>query len=73
MLGNSDAPSGDWVPVRGSDIREAVSARLDGEDAGLPRPTYVHLATCGDCRTWVAGAEALGRAARRAPSDHPAL
>lgn len=60
--------------MRCSDIREAVSARLDGEDSGLPPADIdAHLATCADCRTWVVGAEALGRAAERAPTDHPAL
>lgn len=66
MLGNSDAASGDWVPVRGSDLREAVSARLDGEDAGLP-PADI------DAHWPPVATAALGSAARRAPTDHPAL
>jgi predicted anti-sigma-YlaC factor YlaD len=60
--------------MRCSDIREAVSARLDGEDPAVP-PSDVeaHLATCDDCRTWVVGAEVLAGAVERAPRDHPSL
>ena len=60
--------------MRCTTFREAFSARLDGEDTGLP-DTHVdsHLAGCADCRTWVAGATALASIVNRAPRDQPAL
>jgi predicted anti-sigma-YlaC factor YlaD len=43
----------------------ALSARLDGEDAGMPAATVDgHMAGCAGCRDWLAGAERLDRAAR---------
>ncbi|HEY8523655.1 MAG TPA: zf-HC2 domain-containing protein [Acidimicrobiales bacterium] len=46
--------------MRCSRIREAVSARLDGERPGVP-PARVeaHLATCADCRAWARAAASL--------------
>ncbi len=50
-------------------IRQAISARLDGEDPGLDEPTvYAHLAGCADCRAFAHGAEALHRSMRLAPA-----
>jgi predicted anti-sigma-YlaC factor YlaD len=38
--------------------REAISARLDGEDPGIPADrVHAHLVSCGDCRSW---ADAIG-------------
>jgi predicted anti-sigma-YlaC factor YlaD len=56
--------------MRCSIIREALSARLDGEDPGLPvHDIEVHLGTCDDCRAWALTAGALGRIVERAPRD----
>ncbi|GAA3751146.1 zf-HC2 domain-containing protein [Plantactinospora mayteni] len=51
--------------MRCEQYREALSARLDGEEhpaerAGVDR----HLATCAECRSWLDGATALNRLAR---------
>ena len=50
-------------------IRDALSARLDGEDPGVEEPTlYAHLAACEGCRTFAHDAEALHRAVRLEPA-----
>jgi predicted anti-sigma-YlaC factor YlaD len=50
--------------------REAISARIDGEDHGLePRALDAHLATCGGCRSWADTAVVVTRAARVAVAD----
>jgi predicted anti-sigma-YlaC factor YlaD len=39
--------------MRCTRFREAISARIDGEDPGLPTGEIdVHLAECPDCRAW---------------------
>jgi predicted anti-sigma-YlaC factor YlaD len=49
--------------------RTAVSARLDGEEAGAPSAVvHAHLARCGACRDFEAGAAAMHRGARVAPA-----
>ena len=56
-------------------IRDAISARLDGEDPGVP-PADVdaHLASCAPCRAFADGAGALHRSVRLAPApDVPDL
>ena len=56
--------------MRCSTIREALSARLDGEDPGLPDDDIeAHLGTCEDCRTWALAAGALTGVVTRAPRD----
>ena len=46
-------------------VREAISARIDGEDPGVPDgPIEAHLATCADCRGWQQRAHAVTRRAR---------
>jgi predicted anti-sigma-YlaC factor YlaD len=51
-----------------STYRAAMSARLDGEDIGLPAEVLdAHLAGCGDCRAWLTAADALAGAVARAP------
>jgi predicted anti-sigma-YlaC factor YlaD len=58
--GNQTAASGDFVPMRCSRFREALSARLDGEDPAVPETRIDgHLATCPDCRRWAAAAGLL--------------
>jgi len=50
-------------------IRHAISARLDGEAPGLDDAVvYAHLAGCSDCRAFAHGAEALHRTVRLAPA-----
>jgi len=56
--------------MRCGTIREALSARLDGEDPGLPDDDIeAHLGTCEDCRTWALAAGALAGVVTRAPRD----
>jgi predicted anti-sigma-YlaC factor YlaD len=51
-----------------SSFRDAISARLDGEEAGLPdEGVDAHLAHCADCRGWAAAAGALDLVVGRAP------
>jgi len=48
-------------------VREAVSARLDGEPLGMPAAELDrHLEDCADCRTWAAAASGVTRRARLA-------
>ena len=47
------------------DIRNALSARLDGEDPGLPGDELDrHLESCAACAAWLAGATAATRRVR---------
>lgn len=49
-------------------FRDALSARLDGEDPGLPAEALdTHLAGCAGCRAWEEAAVSLARRARLAP------
>jgi len=51
--------------------REAESARIDGEDPGVPDEIIdAHLAQCRDCRDWAAAAARLARRTRVAPAEH---
>jgi predicted anti-sigma-YlaC factor YlaD len=60
--------------MRCSIIREALSARFDGEDPGIaPAEIDAHLAGCADCRAWVEAAGALRGAVARAPHVPVAL
>jgi len=46
-------------------FREAVSARIDGEDTGLPDSALdAHLGACAGCRAWQQRAHAVTRRAR---------
>jgi predicted anti-sigma-YlaC factor YlaD len=46
-------------------FREAISARIDGEDPGLPAAAIdAHLAGCAGCRGWQQRAHAVTRRAR---------
>lgn len=45
--------------------REAISARIDGEDSGVPAAELAaHLSGCAACRTWEQRAHAVTRRAR---------
>ena len=67
------------VPVsRGSAgcdrVREAASARLDGEPIGMSAAVLDdHLSRCADCTRWLAGATAVTRTVRLASVDVPDL
>ena len=54
-------------------FRAAISARIDGEDPGLPDGVLdAHLGVCADCRAWQQRAHAVTRRARLGGSflDH---
>jgi predicted anti-sigma-YlaC factor YlaD len=55
--------------MRCSTCREALSARLDGEDAGVPDDEIdAHLAWCSDCAEWAEVAAVLAGAVERTPA-----
>lgn len=59
----------DNVHVDCSTCREALSARLDGEDEGVPADQVdAHLETCADCQGWHETATALTRTLRVRPA-----
>jgi predicted anti-sigma-YlaC factor YlaD len=73
-LGNQRPGCGDYLGMRCSRFREAISARLDGEDPGVPAARIdAHLAECPACRLWAAAAAECARAVPRAPVNGPAL
>jgi predicted anti-sigma-YlaC factor YlaD len=50
-------------------VREALSARLDGEPLGMPADALdQHLAACAACARWAEAAAAVTRRARLAPA-----
>lgn len=56
--------------MRCDDVREAVSARIDGEDPGAhPAAVDRHLAACPACRSWAAAAQELVGPTRLAPAE----
>ncbi|MFU8876278.1 zf-HC2 domain-containing protein [Micromonospora sp. SL4-19] len=56
------------------EVREALSARLDGEDPqALAAALTAHTASCPGCRSWLAGAERVTRLARLRVVDVPDL
>ncbi|GHH27899.1 zf-HC2 domain-containing protein [Lentzea cavernae] len=65
----------DNVNVDCSTCREALSARLDGEDEGVPAAEVdAHLETCADCQEWQETATTLNRTLRvRAATPVPDL
>jgi predicted anti-sigma-YlaC factor YlaD len=51
-------------------VREAISASLDGEDAGLEQATVDgHVAGCAGCQTFADRAAALNRSVRVRPAE----
>lgn len=55
--------------MRCDQIREAISARLDGEDPGVETTVVdTHVASCPGCRAFVEGTAALHRSLRLAPA-----
>jgi predicted anti-sigma-YlaC factor YlaD len=60
--------------MRCTRFREAVSARIDGEDPGLPtRAIDAHLAECPDCRAWADAAASPALRSVASPADPDAL
>ncbi|WP_117209933.1 zf-HC2 domain-containing protein [Allorhizocola rhizosphaerae] len=56
------------------DFRVALSARLDGEQTGIPAPRIdAHLSECAACRGWLAAAQDVTRAVRLQSVDVPDL
>ncbi|MFJ6195479.1 zf-HC2 domain-containing protein [Micromonospora sp. NPDC092111] len=56
------------------DVREALSARLDGEDPLVPVTTLdAHTDRCPGCRSWLASAERVTRLTRLRPVRVPDL
>jgi predicted anti-sigma-YlaC factor YlaD len=50
--------------------REALSARLDGEEPDVPAAELeAHVASCAACRAWLAAAQRLHRQVRVAPAE----
>jgi predicted anti-sigma-YlaC factor YlaD len=65
--GNQGGARGDYAYVDCRGCREALSARLDGEDRPAERTRADdHLASCSACRDWLRDADALGRMVRAA-------
>jgi predicted anti-sigma-YlaC factor YlaD len=53
-----------------SAYREAISARIDGEDGGVATATVdAHLEMCPQCRAWAETATAVTRSARIGPAE----
>lgn len=56
--------------MRCDEVREAVSASIDGEGPGVhPVAVDRHLGACPACRSWAAGARELVGATRLAPAE----
>lgn len=52
------------------EVREVLSARMDGEDpGGTVHGAEGHLAACSGCRSWMAAAQELLRATRVTPAE----
>ena len=70
MAGNFWATANDYHGVNCEPFRNALSARMDGEDPGLPEAALErHLVRCAACRSWAGDAEALARAVRVAAAE----
>ena len=70
MAGNSRRPRGDYRGMDCESYRLGISARLDGEDAGVDDAALAwHLASCEPCRRFESEAIALTRAVRVASAE----
>jgi len=68
--GNRIGSPHDYSHMRCTRFREAISARLDGEDPGLPTEQLdAHLAGCPDCRSWAGAASSPALRALAAAED----
>lgn len=64
-VGNQTGPPNDYPGMICDDIRTALSARLDGEEPGVPSAALdEHTAACAGCRDWLARAEQVTRMVR---------
>jgi predicted anti-sigma-YlaC factor YlaD len=60
--------------MRCTRFREAISARLDGEDPGMRTEQIdAHLAECADCRSWAGAAASTALRGAAGPGDPVAL
>jgi predicted anti-sigma-YlaC factor YlaD len=72
VSGNFRRMSGDYRGMDCQDYRLGISARLDGEDAGINDAALAwHLANCDACRRFESEAIALTRAVRVASTETP--
>jgi predicted anti-sigma-YlaC factor YlaD len=56
--------------MRCTRFREAISARIDGEEPGLPAEEIdAHVAACQDCRSWASSAASPALRALVAPAE----
>ena len=70
VTGNFARPEGDYRGMDCQNFRLGISARLDGEDAGVDDATLAwHLANCAACRRYESEAIALTRATRAAATE----
>jgi predicted anti-sigma-YlaC factor YlaD len=68
VTGNYPVPPTDYYTVMCEDMRTALSARLDGEDPGLPDDVIDgHLIGCSACQAWQDGAQRVVQAVRSRP------
>jgi len=64
----------DCSHMRCTRFREAISARIDGEDPGLSTEDIdAHLADCPDCRSWASAAASPALEALASPGDQAAV
>jgi predicted anti-sigma-YlaC factor YlaD len=60
--------------MRCTRFREAISARIDGEEPGMPVENVdAHLAVCPECRSWAAAATSPALTAAASPGDPVAI
>jgi predicted anti-sigma-YlaC factor YlaD len=64
LPGNFPARAAHYWNMDCDSAREAVSARIDGEDLDAPDALEAHLTTCADCRQWQQRAHAVTRRVR---------
>jgi predicted anti-sigma-YlaC factor YlaD len=74
VLGNRIGFPHDCSGMRCIRFREAISARIDGEDPGLPTEEIdAHVAQCAGCRTWAGAAASPALRALASPDDPVAI
>jgi predicted anti-sigma-YlaC factor YlaD len=72
--GNRVGAPHDCLHMRCTRFREAISARLDGEDPGMPTEQIdAHLAECADCRSWAGAVASPALRTTAGPGDPVAL
>src|SRR5690606_14284206 len=72
--GNQQATRGRQTGMGCEQVREALSARLDGEETGMAAARLeAHLAGCAGCAAWLAQAERLDRMVAHAQPVPPDL